>query len=313
MSCPPRTLPLIARAHLRTGDGAARREVARSLRGACLDHGFFYILGHGIPAELLADAMLRIRQLFDLPLEAKRRIARTDPRVERGWEPLGSQVLEPGAMPDLKEAFSIGLPGDPEWPNLWPDELPAIEGALSRYFDLCRALAVDLMALLALSLDLPEDYFREFCTDATCGLRALHYPPQPPAESDLQRGAGAHTDFGALTLLAQDDTGGLELFDEQSGWFSAQPVPGSLVVNLGDLIPRWTNDRYRSTLHRVINRSGRERYSLPFFFDGNPGALVECLPTCHGPDNPPRYPPLTVADHITAMTEAVYRAEETGV
>ena len=301
-------VPVLDLAPLRSRDGAARRALAGELRAACLDHGFFYIANHGIPQDLTARAFTETCRLFALPLAAKRAIARTHPLIERGWEPLGSQVLEAGAMPDLKEAFGIGPEGDPDWPNLWPAELPGLRPVLTAYFGACHVLATELMGLLALSLDLAEDHFADFCTGALCGLRALHYPPQPPTADELLRGAGAHTDFGALTLLAQDDTGGLELFDPARGWFAAEPLPGTLVVNLGDLIPRWTNDLYRSTMHRVINRSGRERYSLPFFFDGNPATVIACLPTCHGPGNPPRHPPLTVAEHIDAMTSAVYQA-----
>ena len=301
-----RQLPLLDLAPLRSGDQDARHALAREMQAACRAHGFFYIAGHAIPAELVNEVLDEIRKLFALPAADKLAIARRDPRIERGWEPLGSQVLEPGALPDLKEAFGIGPAGDPDWPNLWPAALPGLQPLLLRYFALCQSLAVDLMGLLALSLDLPEDHFRGFCTAPLCGLRALHYPPQAPSAEALQRGAGAHTDFGALTLLTQDDTGGLELFDPDSGWFAAAPLPGTMVVNLGDLIPRWTNDRYRSTVHRVINRSGRHRYSVPFFFDGNPQAQIACLPTCQGPGNPPRHAPISVADHIQTMTQAVY-------
>ena len=299
-------IPVLDLAPLRTGDPAARQALAVQLREACSTYGFFYITGHAVPPALLADVFAQLRQLFALPRADKLAIARTHPLVERGWEPLGSQVLEPGARPDLKEAFGIGPLGDPDWPNLWPEALPALEPLLMRYFALCRDQAIDLMRLLALSLDLPDDHFDGFCREPLCGLRALRYPPQPPKAEALQRGAGAHPEFGALTLLAQDDAGGLELFDPDAGWFAAEPLPGTMVVNLGDMIPRWTNDRYRSTVHRVINRSGRERYSLPFFFDGNPSARIECLPTCQSLDDPPGYPPISVAEHIGAMTEAVY-------
>lgn len=160
-------------------------------------------------------------------------------------------------------------------------------------------LAERLMRGIALLLDLPEDSFAEFCRDPLITLRLLHYPPQPEGAAENEKGAGAHTDFGGLTLLLQDEVRGLQVFDAASGeWIHAQPIPGAFVVNLGDMIAGRTNDRCRSTLHRVVNVSGRERYSVPFFFSGSPGRLVECLPTCLADGESPKYPPVTVEDHL---------------
>jgi isopenicillin N synthase-like dioxygenase len=160
---------------------------------------------------------------------------------------------------------------------------------------------------LALSLGLPEAAFAAFCQDPMAILRLLHYPPQPP--SDPGQGAGAHTDFGALTILLQDQTGGLEVHDRAlDAWTPAPPLAGAYVVNLGDLIARWTNDRYRSTPHRVVNRSGRRRYSIPFFFSGAPDYGVACLPGCLEPGESPTYPPTTVEAHIQERYRQTYGA-----
>jgi isopenicillin N synthase-like dioxygenase len=160
---------------------------------------------------------------------------------------------------------------------------------------------------LALSLDLPEACFDPFTQQAMGTLRLLHYPPQPPMPLPGEKGCGAHTDFGAVTLLLQDDSGGLQVFDEDSGrWLDAPPVPGTYVVNMGDLISRWTNGHYRSDLHRVINGSGHERYSVPFFYTGNPDHVIECLAGCLAPGETPRWPVVTVEQHLAECYRRTY-------
>jgi isopenicillin N synthase-like dioxygenase len=155
-----------------------------------------------------------------------------------------------------------------------------------------------LLGGIALSLGLAEDHFASFCREPMATLRILHYPPQPQNAAPGEKGAGAHTDRNALTILLQDEVGGLQLYDRRVGWVSATPLPGTLIVNIGDMLARWTNDLFRSTVHRVINASSRERYSVPFFFGGNPDQTIEALPGCYGPDNPPRYAVTTAEGHL---------------
>ena len=218
----------------------------------------------------------------------------------------------------MKEGFYLGrdLPAeDPRvqagrfnhGPNQWPVTLPDFRPAMARYHAAMTGLAEQLMAGLALSLELPEAYFTGFCEDAMATLRLLHYPPQPANAAPGEKGCGAHTDFGGLTLLLQDDNPGLQVWNHRTqDWMDAPPLKGTYVVNLGDMIARWTNDRYRSTLHRVVNLSGRERYSVPFFYGGNPDHLVSCIPTCLEPDEAPRYPSVTVEEHYREMYRRTY-------
>jgi len=256
---------------------------------------------------------------FDLPPEQKAEVEKSRSKANRGYEPLQGQTLEPGAPPDLKEGYYVGPEHAADDPrviagmfnhgaNQWPAARPRFKPVMEDYLAVMLALSARMMAGVALSLDLPEDYFASYCTDAMATVRLLHYPPQPAHGNPDQKGAGAHTDFGGLTLLRQGDVGGLQVWDQGSGgWIHADPVPGTFVVNLGDMIARWTNDKYRSTLHRVLNTSGRERYSVPFFYTGNYAHKVECIPTCLSPGEQPKYPPITVEEHMRAMYRRTYK------
>ena len=312
------SLPVIDVGGLSSSDPAIRARVGADLRAACLDKGFFYCAGHGVPQGLIDAAMAEIRTFFSRSLDDKMRFEKSASPCNRGYEVLGGQTLEAGAPPDRKEGYYIGLEMDPKdprvvegrfnrGPNIWPDDQPGFRPTLRAYFAALQDLGETLMRGLALSLFLPEDHFEDFCKDPLATLRLLHYPPQRPDAGVGEKGAGAHTDFGGLTILLQDDNGGLQVFDNGNGdWIEAAPIPGTFVVNLGDMIARWTNDRYRSTLHRVINSSGRERYSIPFFYVGNPDYEVRCIPTCLEVGESPKYPPLTVEDHLRTMYRQTY-------
>ncbi|MGA7802194.1 MAG: 2-oxoglutarate and iron-dependent oxygenase domain-containing protein [Gammaproteobacteria bacterium] len=311
-------LPVIDIGGLRSPDRDERHAVGREIARACRDKGFFYISHHGIAAEKQQAVFRAAGEFFALPLEEKLAIAKAKSAANRGYEPLKGQILEPGTPPDLKEGVYIGrdLPEDDprvlagkfnHGPNQWPAAPTGFREAMEDYLADMVALSEILMRGLALSLDLPEDYFDAFCTEPMTTIRLLHYPPQPPNADMQQKGAGAHTDFGGLTLLLQDENAGLQVWDHQADhWINAPPLPGTYVVNLGDMFARWTNDLYRSTLHRVINHSGRERYSIPFFYSGNPDHQVACLPNCLAPGAQPRYPVTTVEDHNREMYRRTY-------
>ena len=306
-----RPLPVIDVSGLSSPDLTCRRHVAALIRQACEDRGFFYITGHGVPDDLIADVLAGARALFELPDDAKQAVHKANSPANRGYEPLGGQTLEPGAPPDLKEGFYIGADAAPgrfnTGANQWPAELPWLEPVMLAYHRALTALAERLMSGIALSLDMPEDAFAGFGHDPIAILRLLHYPVQPPLA--LGKGAGAHTDFGALTILLQDRVGGLEVYDQAAqDWTPAPPVAGTYVVNLGDMIARWTNDRYRSTPHRVVNRSGRRRYSVPFFFSGSPDYVIDCLPACLAPGEAAKYPPTTVEAHMKERYRQTYGA-----
>ena len=304
-------LPLI---DLRTGDAAAREVDA-----ACRAHGFFYVAGHGVPDDVIAAAFTAAKHFFALDDAVKTRWHIDHSGIKRGFDPIGWQVLDPGAPADIKESFYLGVDRDASdplvcagtpnhGPNQWPDEAvaPGFRAAVQAYDTAVRALSLRLMRLIALGLGLRADHFERFMRDPMPVLRLLHYPPQPAAAEPGQIGCGAHTDWGGITLLAQDDAGGLQVQALSGEWLEAAPVEGSFVVNLGDLMARWTNDRYRSTLHRVVNRAGaaraaRHRYSIAYFFDIDYHAEVRALPGCFDAANPPRYAPITAGEHVVEM------------
>jgi isopenicillin N synthase-like dioxygenase len=312
-------LPIIDIGGLSSNSLKDRKAVAARLRAACLDNGFFYVVKHGVSENLIDALFDETRRFFDSPAAVKGAVDKNLSFCQRGFEPMRAQTLEAGAPPDLKESFYIGPElslDDPRvvakrfnhGPNQWPAGMPGFRPVMEAYFTTMLALSRKLMTGLALALDLDEDFFAAYCSNAHATLRLLHYPPQPANAAPGEKGAGAHSDFGGITLLLQDQAGGLQVQGKAAAeWIHATPIPGAFVVNLGDMIARWTNDRFRSTVHRVVNASGRERYSVPFFFSGNPDQEVECLPSCLASGEAPKYPRTTVEGHLKEMYRRTYK------
>lgn len=297
-------------------EGGDITPLAEKLRQACLTTGFFYVKNHGIPEELVERIFTVTKRYFDLPIE--RRMAHLmDERFRRGFMPQGINQ-HPGYAPDLKESYEVGvdLPlTDPDvvagrplhGPNRWPDDFPDLKETAEAYFEAATRLGMRLLRPIALSVGMPEDYFPQFARKPMVQMRLFHYPPQPPT-SDALFGVAPHTDYGLITLLLQDPIGGLELRRrDEDEWIAAPHIPGTLVVNIGDLFQRWTNDVYVSNLHRVVNRTGRERFSIPTFFNLDYEALVQCLPTCRSPENPPHHPPITSGEYLVGRFKTVQK------
>ncbi len=263
------------------------------MRDACLAHGFFYVVGHGVPVAMTSAVIADSGRLFALTDDEKQAIAKSSLNG-RGFARLGGRALDGGGLIAVKQEFYVGreYPSDDPDGNRWPTGLPGFRERMLDYIDAMHGLAERLMGALALSLGLPHDHFAAFCHQPIAALRLVRYPPEG-AE------AGAHTDFGALTILLQDDGGGLQVFDRATGgWIEATPIDGAFVVNLGDLMERWTNGRYRSTPHRVVHRPGAARMSAPFFFSGAPDHPVEALPSCLAAGESPACEPTTPKRHL---------------
>lgn len=305
------------------GDPAARRDLAEQVDAACRHVGFLQVVGHGVPATTIEAMRTATDAFFALPLERKLAVVPPHPGINRGYAPLGSEALSyslgvEASRPDLFEAFNIGevdVPDDPWYrdpfdffaPNIWPPEVPSLRPALEAYFRDARRVALTMTDIFAVSLGLGERWFRPYVERSTTTMRVNNYeqrPGDPPPEPGQMR-MGAHTDYGVVTVLHVDRVPGLEIVGPDGDWHPVAPAPNALVLNLGDLLAEWTNDHWRSTIHRVVPpppdaAGSARRRSVAFFFDADYDATVECLPTCCSTERPARYPPVRAGDHLMA-------------
>ncbi len=308
---PAEHIPVIDLAPSLSGDRDGMQSVAWEIHKACRDTGFFYVKNHGVPEELALAQLEWAGRFFALPVDEKLKLDfKSSPR-RLGYEPFLRQVLDEGSAPDLKESYmyrQAHVEGGTEDPtNQWPDNLPGFREQATAYRRAVSGLALHLMRCVARSLDLPNGYFDDGFQSASASVRLLRYPPQADTGTRNQLGAGAHTDWGALTILLQDDCGGLEVRNAAGDWIRAMPIPGTFVINLGDMMRRWTNDVYHSTLHRVLNNvSGRDRYSVATFNGPHESYLVECVPSCRPVDQAPLYEPCTAGEHTRQMAAKTY-------
>lgn len=284
---------------------------------ACARVGFLTVVGHGIDPSVIESAWRTAEFFFDLPLEAKMSVAMPRPGYPYGYSPMAGETLAASlgrrSHPDLKESYAIG-PVDPPthrfadsdeefaWsPNIWPSlALPGLRAAWEEYYRAMADLSARLLRTMAVGLGLRADWFDGMIDRHTSAMRALNYPPATDMGDllDDQLGASAHTDYGTLTILLADHTQrGLQVQGADGAWADVVPEPGALVVNLGDAMARWTNDRWRSTMHRVVVPE-RRRQSIAFFHNANWDARIECLPTCLRPGDTARYAPIEAGPHL---------------
>ena len=303
------------------GPADARARTAADMDAACSTVGFVQVMGHAVPDDVIAGLAAAMDGLFGLPLEVKGRY-RTPPEVNRGYSPPKSESLSLSLgvesatrMNDFFEAFNVGaaaswFPGadlpQPDYAeNTWPD-VPGFEAAVLRYFHEAARVARTLTTIFADALGLPAGFFERFTGHSIDVLRMNNYA-LPPGQVDLDgdlTGMGEHTDYGIVTVLWADRVAGLQVLGDDRAWHDVMPEPGALLVNLGDLTARWTNERWASTLHRVkppvVDGRIARRRSAAFFHDGDLDALIETIPTCLAPGETPTYPPITVGAHLAA-------------
>jgi len=296
-----------------TDGGAALSAIGRQMLAAAEGIGFFYIRNHGIPASLINAVFSVSARFFAEPTARKQQVAVN--AGHRGFIQVGEAKMASRAKPDLKESFIWGLdePGpDGIPPNRWPDFLPEMRGMLTSFFADGSQVGWSLLRAFAAGLGIAQDIFVRTIDRPISRGSILYYPPQPPDMGPDQFGVSSHTDYGCLTLLYQDSTGGLQVQGSLGTWLTAPPIEGTFVVNVGDLLARWTNDRFRSTPHRVVNRSGRARFSTALFIDPNADTLIE--PVIR-PGEAAHYGPVTCAAYLRSRLDAsfAYRKQEAAV
>jgi isopenicillin N synthase-like dioxygenase len=304
----PDALPVIDMGGL--GDPAAEAAIARALDAAFSRIGFCYFTNLGIDPGLVDALLAQSRRFHALPASAKQAIAMND--YHRGYMAPNTSLIATSSVarvsqPNFSESLMVMheiSPDSPRYgqplqgPNQWPAELPGFRDAIMAYFAAMARACRRVLRPLGLALGLPPGWEAPYFDAPTAFLRLLHYPPQPPEAPDDAFGSAPHTDYGVITVLVQDSSGGLEVRRRDGTWLPAPPIPGSWVVNVGDMLARWTNGHWQSTPHRVKNLSGTDRYSCPFFYDMDMDSEVACLPTCCDADNPARYPPVRYGDYL---------------
>lgn len=309
-----KSIPVIDLADSFSSNIEAKKAVAWEVHKACRDTGFFYISNHGVSDALLESQLECARKFFALDAQDKAKLDVAKSASMRGYEPMSSQTLDDGSKPDLKEGFMAGIDGEQAYTtggefnslNQWPEAYPAMQVQTEAYIKAIENLGKHLLGVLALSLELPEDYFKDGLDHPMITTRMLHYPPQTEVGTGNQIGAGAHTDWGMLTMLLQDDVGGLEVRNAEGEWVRAPHIPGTFVINLGDMVPVLTKGLYNSNMHRVLNTApNRHRYSVPTFFDPSYHYKIKPLEHFEGDASYPQGE-RTVGEHIADMYAKTY-------
>jgi len=312
-------IPVLDLAPYLAGEPGAAERLAAELRHALTEIGFYFIVNHGVPAEQIREVYRQAARFHAQPLERKLAI-----RIDRhnvGYLPFKGDTLRTSTVAtvtkaNLNEALFVARDLPPDHPdvqadrrfrsaNRWPPGLPGFREAIVAYCDAMERLARKLVPLYARALDLPADYFDAPFAEPQYKLRITHYPPQADAPED-EFGIAPHTDTSFLTLVAPNAVPGLAIRTQSGRWIEPPAIPDAYVVNGGQLLQRWTNDRFLATPHRAVNRSGGERYALAFFCDARIDWPVAAVPTCVGPDNPPKYETTCYTDYMVRYQQRTY-------
>jgi isopenicillin N synthase-like dioxygenase len=315
-----RAIPVIDFGAAFRGEPGGLDAVAARVRHASETVGFFYLAGHGVPGELIDAAFTASREFHALGIEEKLALRLNENNIGYlgvNQSVQGASTVHKATRPNYNESFFISHDRDADHPdviagtplrgrNRWPAGHAAMRAAMVRYFKTMEGVGERMLPVLARALELPADFFTPlFRNEAHVNLRFLHYPPQE-TDDDEQFGQGPHTDNSFITMLAREDVPGLAVGLPSGEWLAPPVIPDTFLVNLGNIMKRWSNDRFLSTPHGVLNDTGKDRYSIAFFYSPNVDAVIECVPSCVGPDNPPRYAPAVYRDLVLAFYNANY-------
>jgi len=308
------------------GTAGEQAKIARTVDYICRSTGFLIIENHQVPAKIISKAWQQTTDFFDLALEEKLTARSSDPKCPRGYFPMESEALAKSlgvdSPPDVKESFGIGRLTAPSieltaaehefyfGDNLWPTSIPYLQNSLTTYFNAMTVLGGNVLKLFAAALEMPHDYFESSHTYPMSALRCINYPGSNEPLRPMQKGAGEHSDYGSITILKSDpNVPGLELRLASGEWAKAPLVDNAFIVNIGDMMARWTNDRWVSTLHRVTQESDPEggpvrRQSMAFFHNTNLDSLIECIPSCLAPGEEPKYEKVLSGPYLQSRFES---------
>ena len=317
-------IPVLDASAYLAGTPGALDQLAKQLRYAFESVGFYYLRGHGVPIERIKAVFAEAARFHALPLESKMALRINEHNI--GYMPMKgslarSSKVNANTRPSVNEAFFLRRERAPDDPdvianvrlrglNRWPDALPGFRDTVLGYMNTVESLGRRMVPVYARALDLPADYFDAMFKKPNVIQRLSHYPAQPHYE-DNEFSIAPHTDSGFMTLLAPNDLPGLSIRLPDGTWFDAPSVPDAYVVNGGNILRRWTNDRFLSTPHRVINTAGQARYAIPFFFDPHPDTVISCLPSCQDALTPARHQDITYHDYAVWYASRNYRHLET--
>jgi isopenicillin N synthase-like dioxygenase len=313
-------IPIIDFGSVFAGEPGALQSVAAAMRDACENVGFFYALNHGVPEALIDRGFAAARQFHALPLGDKLKLRLNENNI--GYLPInasvqGASTVHKATRPNQNESFFVSHDRSPGHPdviagtplrgcNQWPAGMPELRRDMMAYFHALGAMCDRMLPVFAVALDMPANFFAPFfANEAHANLRFLHYPPQDGDEDNLF-GQAPHTDNSFMTALARTDVPGLAVRLPQGEWFAPPIIPGTFLINLGNIMRRWSNDRFLSTPHGVLNDSGTDRYSIAYFQSPSPDSVIACLPSCVSADNPARYPPAVYRDLVLEFYRANY-------
>ncbi|KAJ3518165.1 hypothetical protein NLJ89_g29 [Agrocybe chaxingu] len=334
-------VPIIDLKNVRSPDVQERKKLADEIRDACVNVGFFYVKNHGVSEALTDGALQMAKEFFDLPTEKKMEVMASFVPMSwsmhlyrslllmqilnlkspnfKGYSPLRSGNNDPAGDGDLQEGFEFGweepnpggtatqgnADGVMAGANVWPTDIPGFRETVLKYYYAAVDLGKALFPIFALALNLPEDFFEDKTQHSAALMKLLHYPPQTgPIDG---RVIGIVGRFACFTILWQEPgIQALQVLNSEKQWINAPPISGTLVINLGDQFARWTNDIFKSTVHRAINRSGVRRYSIPLFFGTDYAVKLEPIPSCVSPDTPPKYEVVTAGEYIKSRLRATY-------